>query len=203
MTAPLKIAVAGLGVVGAETVRLIAAQAEMLAQRGGRPIVVTAVSARDRSKYRGLDLGSIAWFDDSVAMAREADADVICELIGGSEGIAKDACETAIAAGRHVVTANKALIAMHGAGLGRAAETAGVTLAYEAAVAGGIPIVKALREGLAANRITALAGVLNGTSNYILTRMQAAGLGFAAALTEEASAAGSARRPPAGADRFR
>ena len=184
MTAPLKIAVAGLGVVGAETVRLIAAQAEMLAQRGGRPIVVTAVSARDRSKDRGLDLGSIAWFDDSVAMAREANADVICELIGGSEGIAKDACETAIAAGRHVVTANKALIAMHGAGLGRAAETAGVTLAYEAAVAGGIPIVKALREGLAANQVTRVQGILNGTCNYIMTTMRETGREFADILAE-------------------
>ena len=112
-------------------------------------------------KNRGLDLGSMAWFDDSAAMAREADADVVCELIGGSDGIAKDTCEAAIAAGRHVVTANKALIAMHGVDMGRAAEGIGVTLAYEAAVAGGIPIIKALREGLAANQVTRLQGILN------------------------------------------
>ena len=137
MTAPLKVALAGLGVVGAETFRLIAEQSELLRQRSGRSIQVTAVSARDRMKNRGLNLSSMAWFDDSAAMAREADADVVCELIGGSDGIAKDTCEAAIAAGRHVVTANKALIAMHGVDMGRAAEGIGVTLAYEAAVAGG------------------------------------------------------------------
>ena len=111
MRPPLKLAVAGLGVVGAETVRLIAEHAKLLQQRCGRPIEVMAVSARERNKDRGLDLGSIHWFDDPVAMAREADAEVICELIGGSDGIAKDACEAAIEVGRHVVTANKALIA--------------------------------------------------------------------------------------------
>lgn len=184
MTEPLKVAVAGLGVVGAETVRLIAAQAELLAQRGGRPVVVTAVTAREKNKDRGLDLEPVDWFDDPVAMARDADADVICELIGGSEGIARDVCEAAIAAGRHVVTANKALVAMHGAGLGRAAEAAGITLAYEAAVAGGIPIIKALREGLAANRVTRLQGILNGTCNYILTTMRETGRDFADILAE-------------------
>ena len=184
MTEPLKIAVAGLGIVGAETVRLIAAQSELLAQRSSRPVVVTAVSARDRDKDRGIALESIAWFDDPVAMARDADAEVVCELIGGSDGIARDICETAIASGRHVVTANKALIAMHGAGLGRAAEEAGVTLAYESAVAGGIPIIKALREGLAANRVTRLQGILNGTCNYILTTMRETGRDFADILAE-------------------
>lgn len=184
MSAPLKVAVAGLGVVGAETVRLIAAQAEMLAQRAGRPVTVTAVSARDKSKDRGLELDGIAWYDDSATMARDADADLVCELIGGSEGIARDTCEAAIQAGRHVVTANKALIAMHGAALGQAAESAGVTLAYEAAVVGGIPIVKALREGLAANRVTRLQGILNGTCNYILTTMRETGRDFADILAE-------------------
>ena len=184
MTEPLKIAVAGLGVVGAETVRLVAAQAGILAQRGGRPVSVTAVSARDRGKDRGLALDGIAWFDDPVALAREADADLVCELIGGSDGAARDVCEAAIAAGRHVVTANKALIAMHGAELGRAAEAAGATLAYEAAVAGGIPIVKALREGLAANRVRRLQGILNGTCNYILTTMRETGREFDDVLAE-------------------
>ena len=184
MTAPLKVALAGLGVVGAETFRLIAAQSELLRQRSGRPIQVTAVSAHDRMKNRGLDLSSMAWFDDSAAMAREADADVVCELIGGSDGIAKDTCEAAIAAGRHVVTANKALIAMHGVDMGRAAEGIGVTLAYEAAVAGGIPIIKALREGLAANQVTRLQGILNGTCNYILTSMRETGRDFSDILAE-------------------
>jgi homoserine dehydrogenase len=126
----------------------------------------------------------MAWFDDSAAMAREADADVVCELIGGSDGIAKDTCEAAIAAGRHVVTANKALIAMHGVGMGRAAEGIGVTLAYEAAVAGGIPIIKALREGLTANQVTRLQGILNGTCNYILTSMRETGRDFSNILAE-------------------
>jgi len=184
VTAPLKVALAGLGVVGAETFRLIAAQSELLRQRSGRPIQVTAVSAHDRMKNRGLDLSSMAWFDDSAAMAREADADVVCELIGGSDGIAKDTCEAAIAAGRHVVTANKALIAMHGVDMGRAAEGIGVTLAYEAAVAGGIPIIKALREGLAANQVTRLQGILNGTCNYILTSMRETGRDFSDILAE-------------------
>lgn len=184
MTAPLKIAVIGLGVVGAETVRLIAAQQEMLARRCGREVVVTAVSSRDRSRDRGLSLDSIEWFDDPVALAREADADVVCELIGGSEGVARHVCDAAIAAGKHVVTANKALIAMHGASLGRAAEAAGITLAYEAAVAGGIPIIKALREGLAANQVTKVQGILNGTCNYILTTMRESGRDFAEILAE-------------------
>lgn len=184
MTMPLKIAVVGLGVVGAETVRLIAAQQDMLARRCGRPVIVTAVSARDKSRDRGLSLDGIEWFDDPVALARDADAGVICELIGGSEGVARVVCETAIAAGKHVVTANKALVAMHGATLGRAAEAAGITLAYEAAVAGGIPIIKALREGLAANQVTKVQGILNGTCNYIMTTMRETGRDFADILAE-------------------
>ncbi|NKB57993.1 MAG: homoserine dehydrogenase [Alphaproteobacteria bacterium] len=195
MTAPLKIAVAGLGVVGAETVRLIAAQHDVLARRGGRPLVVTAVSARDKNRDRGVSFDGIEWFDDPVAMARSADADVICELIGGSDGVARDVCEVAIAAGRHVVTANKALIAMHGASLGRDAEAAKRTLAYEAAVAGGIPIIKALREGLAANQVTRLQGILNGTCNYILTVMRESGRDFAEILAE-AQAHGYAEADP-------
>jgi len=184
VTAPLKVALAGLGVVGAETFRLITAQGELLRQRSGRSVQVTAVSARDRMKHRGLDLSSMAWFDDSAVMAREADVDVVCELIGSSDGIAKDTCEAAIAAGRHVVTANKALIAIHGVDMARAAERCGVTLAYEAAVAGGIPIIKALREGLAANRVTRLQGILNGTCNYILTSMRETGRDFSNILAE-------------------
>lgn len=178
MTAPLRVAVAGLGTVGAETVRLIAAQRDLLALRCGRAVTVTAVSARDRARDRGIDMAAIAWFDDPAAMARDAEADVVVELIGGSDGVALDICNAAIGAGRHVVTANKALIAVRGAALGTAAEDAGVTLAFEAAVAGGIPIIKALREGLAANRITHVHGILNGTCNYILTTMRETGRGF-------------------------
>ncbi len=184
MSEVLRVAVAGLGNVGAETVRLLAGQKDLLALRCGRPIVVTAVSARDASRDRGISLDGITWFDDPVALARDADADVVLELIGGSEGVAKDVCEAAIAAGRHVVTANKALIAVHGAALGGAAEAAGVTLAYESAVAGGIPIVKALREGLAANQVTRLQGILNGTCNYILTTMRETGRDFDDVLAE-------------------
>ncbi len=178
MTAPLRVAVAGLGTVGAETVRLIAARRDLLALRCGRAVTVTAVSARDRARDRGIDMGAIAWFDDPAAMARDAEADVVVELIGGSDGVALDICNAAIGAGRHVVTANKALIAVRGAALGKAAEAAGVTLAFESAVAGGIPIIKALREGLAANRITHVHGILNGTCNYILTTMRETGRGF-------------------------
>ena len=178
MTAPLRVAVAGLGNVGTETVRLLAGQKDLLALRCGRPIVVTAVSARDAARDRGISLDGIAWFDDPVAMARDADADIVLELVGGSEGVAHDVCLAAIGVGRHVVTANKALIAVHGAALGTAAEAAGVSLAYESAVAGGIPIIKALREGLAANQVSRLHGILNGTCNYILTTMRETGRDF-------------------------
>ncbi len=195
MSAPLRIAVAGLGVVGAETVRLISTQGEMLARRCGRPVVVQAVSARDKTRDRGISLQGIEWFDDPVAMARNTDVDVVCELIGGSEGIARDVCGTALDSGKHVVTANKALIAMHGANLGQVADTAGLALAYEAAVAGGIPIVKALREGLAANQVNRLQGILNGTCNYILTAMRETGRDFGEILAE-AQAHGYAEADP-------
>jgi homoserine dehydrogenase len=181
---PLKVAIAGLGTVGAATVRLLQEEAGLLAARCGRPVTVTAVSARARDKDRGCDLSAVQWFDDAVAMAREADADLICELIGGSDGVAKATCEAAIAAGRHVVTANKALLAHHGHALATAAEAAGVSLNYEAAVAGGIPIIKALREGLAGNRVSRVYGILNGTCNYILSTMRESGRDFADVLAE-------------------
>jgi homoserine dehydrogenase len=180
----LNIAVAGLGTVGAGLVELLAANGALVASRCGRDIRITAVSARSRGRDRGVDIGGFQWFDDPVAMAREAEADVVVELIGGSDGAAKAVCEAAIGAGRHVVTANKALIAHHGAALGQAAEAAGVQLAYEAAVAGGIPVVKALREGLAANRIDSLYGILNGTCNYILSTMRDTGREFDDVLSE-------------------
>src|SRR6185369_2723886 len=151
---PLKIAVAGLGTVGAGLLKLLAENGPLLEKRCGRALVVTAVSARDRKKDRGVSLQDVAWFDDPVELAAKADAGVIVELIGGSDGPAKKMIETAIGAGRHVVTANKALLAIHGTALAKAAEAKGVALAYEAAVAGGIPVIKALREGVAANRVT-------------------------------------------------
>ncbi|MBM3548880.1 MAG: homoserine dehydrogenase [Alphaproteobacteria bacterium] len=184
MSKPLKIAIAGLGTVGAGTVKLLHEQRELILRRAGRAIQVTAVSARDKSKDRGVDLSGMRWFDDPVALANEADADVVVELIGGADGAARRTVEAALAKARHVVTANKALLAHHGTTLARAAEAKGLTLAFEASVAGGIPIVKALREGLAGNRITRLYGILNGTCNYILTTMRKTGRAFGDVLTE-------------------
>ena len=182
--APLKIAIAGLGTVGAGVVKMLAANQALIAARCGRPIIVTAVSARDKTKDRGISLEGLRWFDKAVDLAREADAEVIVELIGGSEGDAKAVVEAALARKRHVVTANKALLAYHGVALANSAEDAGLTLAFEAAVAGGIPIIKALREGLAGNAIHRITGILNGTCNYILSTMRATGRDFADVLKE-------------------
>ncbi|MBF0334676.1 MAG: homoserine dehydrogenase [Alphaproteobacteria bacterium] len=195
MSKPLKIAIAGLGTVGAGTVRLLREQADLIERRAGRPIVVTAVSARDRGRDRGVSLDGMAWFDDAATMAAQADAEVVVELIGGADGTARQVCETAIGKGRHVVTANKALLAHRGTELAAAAEERGVVLAYEAAVAGGIPIIKALREGLAGNRLRQVVGILNGTCNYILTTMRETGRDFGAVLAE-AQALGYAEADP-------
>ncbi|GAB4236059.1 MAG: homoserine dehydrogenase [Kiloniellaceae bacterium] len=162
---------AGLGTVGAGTLRLLQENSASISARAGRSLQVTAVCARDRNRDRGVDLSGCQWFDDPVALARDAEADVVVELIGGSDGPAKQMVETALQAGRHVVTANKALLAHHGTALAALAEGAGRTIGYEAAVAGGIPIIKGLREGLAGNRISRVYGILNGTCNYILTQM--------------------------------
>ncbi len=195
MTKPLKVAVAGLGAVGAGVLKLLKQNADHLAARAGREIVVTAVSARDRGRDRGVDLSGIDWYDDPKSMAGRADAGVVVELIGGSQGVAYDLVQESFRVGRHVVTANKALMAEHGSGLAAQAEVAGVALAYEAAVAGGIPIVKALREGLAGNQIDSLFGILNGTSNYILTEMRESRRDFAEVLAD-AQAAGYAEADP-------
>ncbi len=180
----LKVAIAGLGTVGAGTLKILHQNAREIAERCGRPITVTAVASRDRKKDRGVPLDGVTWFDDAAAMAADADADVVVELIGGPEGIARKTVETAIARGRHVVTANKALLAHHGVTLAASAEKAGLALNFEGAVAGGIPIIKALREGLAANKIRRVTGILNGTCNYILTTMRASGRSFADVLKE-------------------
>jgi homoserine dehydrogenase len=193
--APLKIALAGLGTVGAGLAKLLAENAALLERRCGRSLRIVAVSARDRKRDRGVDLSAYQWFDDPVRMAKDADADVVVELIGGSDGPAKATVEAALAAKRHVVTANKALLANHGAVLAGKAEKADLALAFEASVAGGIPIVKALREGLAGNRITRVYGILNGTCNYILTSMRKTGRPFAEVL-EDAQKLGYAEADP-------
>ena len=180
----LRVAVAGLGTVGAETVRLLAKRREVIASHAGRPVEVVAVSARTKGKDRGLDLSGIDWVDDPLALATRDDVDVVCELIGGSDGVAKTLVENAMAAGKSVVTANKALLAHHGSDLARKAEAGGVTLAYEAAVAGGIPIIRALREGLVVNEVSRVYGILNGTCNYILTAMRESGRAFDDVLAE-------------------
>src|SRR5690606_4439993 len=176
--APLRLGLAGLGTVGIGVVRIVQAEAGLIAARTGRPVAITAVSARDPKKNRDADLSGYAWETDPVALARRDDVDVFVEVMGGHEGAAREATEAAIAAGKHVVTANKALLAHHGQALAEAAEAAGLSLRFEAAVAGGIPVIKALTEGLAGNRITRVMGVMNGTCNYILTRMQSAGLPY-------------------------
>lgn len=181
---PLKIGIAGLGTVGAGVVKLLAANSRLISARAGRPIVVTAVSARERNRNRGISIDGLDWHDDPVALVQNPQVDVVVELIGGSEGPAKAIAEAAIAAGKPLVTANKALLAVHGVALARAAEANNVSIAYEAAVAGGIPVIKALREGLAANQISRIAGILNGTCNYILTTMREEKRGFAEVLAD-------------------
>jgi homoserine dehydrogenase len=184
MTSPLRIGIAGLGTVGAGVVRLLQEHGDLLAERCGRPIVIGAVSARDRGRDRGVDLSGLSWCADPLLLAADTTLHVVVELIGGADGVARQLVERAIAGRKHVVTANKALVAHHGTALARTAESAGIALAYEAAVAGGIPIIKALREGLAANRVERIYGILNGTCNYILTTMRRTGREFADVLAE-------------------
>jgi len=181
---PLKIAVAGLGTVGAGTLQVLERQAELLAQRAGRRIVVAAVSARDRRRDRGVGLSAVRWYEDAAAMAADPEIDVVVELIGGADGIARHVLDTALDHGKHVVTANKALMAHHGTRLAARAEEKGVVLSFEASVAGGIPVIKGLREGLAGNRLERVYGILNGTSNYILTTMRETAHEFAEVLGE-------------------
>jgi homoserine dehydrogenase len=184
MSRPLSVAIAGLGTVGGGVLKLLRDNAEVVTARAGRPIAVTAVSARDRTKDRGVSLTGLRWYEDPVALAADPAVDVIVELIGGSDGPARALAEAAIAAGKPVVTANKAMLAVHGAALAAAAEARNVPLGFEAAVAGGIPVIKALREGLAGNRISRIAGILNGTCNYILTQMRERGREFAEVLAD-------------------
>ena len=184
MTRPLSVGVAGLGTVGAGVLRLLRDNADTVAARAGRRVAVTAVSARDRSRDRGVVTAGLRWYDDAVALASDPAVDVVVELIGGSEGPARALVSAALAAGKPVITANKALLAVYGAALAELAEQHGVFLGFEAAVAGGIPVIKALREGLAGNRIDRVAGILNGTCNYILTAMREHGREFADVLVD-------------------
>jgi homoserine dehydrogenase len=196
MTEPLRIAIAGLGTVGAGVVAMLQKNGALIAARAGRPVEIAAISARSRTRDRGVDLSAYAWEDDPVALTRRDDVDLVVEVIGGEDGPAKATAETAIARGKHVVTANKALLARHGQALAEAAEAKGVALRLEAAVAGGIPILKALSEGLAGNAVSRVMGVMNGTCNYILTQMEATGTPYAAALAE-AQRLGYAEADPA------
>src|SRR5215470_9935419 len=178
MAQPLKVGLAGLGTVGASVVRLLDQERAALAARCGRGVEVVAVSARSRKKSRGIDVGGLRWVGDPVALATDGEIDVFVELMGGEGDPAKSAVSAALAAGKSVVTANKALLARHGVALATTAERKGVALNFEAAVGGAIPIVKTLREGLAGNSFARIYGILNGTCNYILTRMEREKLSF-------------------------
>ncbi|QUL39492.1 homoserine dehydrogenase [Erythrobacter sp. JK5] len=180
----MRIAIAGLGTVGAGVIRLLGTNHDLIAARAGRPIEVVAVSARDRNKDRGIDIAPYAWEDDMTALAARDDVDVVVELVGGADGPALACSRAALAAGKGLVTANKAMIAHHGLALAEQAESVGAPLKFEAAVAGGIPVVKGLREGTSANALTRIYGILNGTCNYILTEMEATGADFAETLAE-------------------
>ncbi len=195
MAEALRVALAGLGTVGGGVIRLLDANAELISRRAGRPIEVVAVSARDRTKDRGIDLSRFDWVDDPVELARHAKADVVVELVGGSDGPALALARAALGANKSFVTANKAMIAHHGLELAEVAEGAQVALKFEAAVAGGVPVIKGLREGAAANAISRVYGILNGTCNFILSKMEAEGRDFAEILAE-AQALGYAEADP-------
>src|SRR3984885_7581918 len=184
MVAPLRVGIAGLGTVGAEVVRVIESQSGVLSARCGRPLRVVAVTARSKAKKRGLDLGGVGWAKDAQSLAADPAIDCFVELIGGAGDPALSAIETALKSGKSVVTANKALIAKHGLRLAKLAETHGVALNFEAAVGAAIPVIKTLREGLAGTGINRVYGILNGTCNYILTRMEQEGLSFADCLKD-------------------
>lgn len=195
-TAPLRLALAGLGTVGVGVLQLIEANRGPIEARAGRPFEVVAVSAREAGRNRGVDLSQPDFIPDMVALATRDDVDVVVEAVGGAEGPALALAEAALGAGKGFVTANKAMIAHHGMRLAELAAATGAPLAFEAAVAGGIPVIKGLREGAAANVIERITGILNGTSNFILSSMEATGADFDEALAE-AQAKGFAEADPA------
>jgi homoserine dehydrogenase len=192
---PLRVALAGLGVVGGGVVKLLQANRELIARRAGRAVEIVALSARDRHKDRGVDLSPYRWEDDLEALVNADDVDVVVEMIGGADGMALTLARHTLGAGKALVTANKAMIAHHGLDLARLAEEKDTPLKYEAAVAGGIPVIKAIREGASANEIARVYGILNGTCNYILTQMERNGASFADALAA-AQAEGYAEADP-------
>ncbi len=192
---PIRCGIAGLGTVGAAVVRLLQQEQHWLAERAGRAVVVTAVSARERNRERGVTLDAVAWEDNPQALATRDDVDVVVELMGGADGAAYDLVKAALLAGKSVVTANKALLAHHGVELAALAEQQQVMLTFEAAVAGAIPVVESFRRGLAANPIARMAGILNGTCNYILTTMERSHASFDDVLAD-AQAKGYAEADP-------
>ena len=195
MGAPLKIGIAGLGTVGTAVFQLLEQHAALLSERARRPVVVTAVSARTKSKNRGINPAKVKWHDNPVSLADDKDVDVVVELIGGAEGVAYDLIKRSLENNKPVVTANKALLALRGGEILALLAKSKGTVSYEAAVAGGTPVIKGLREGLAANKINAVYGILNGTCNFILSEMRATGRSFADVL-KEAQAKGYAEADP-------
>ncbi len=182
MAGALKIGIAGLGTVGLATIQILDQARQELAARAARPIEIVAVSARNRAKDRGIDLAAFRWHDDPIDLARDPEVELVVEVMGGAEGAAKAMIETALVLGKPVVTANKALLAAHGPALAALAEKHGTAIAFEAAAAGGIPVIKALREALVGNKVQRVSGILNGTCNYILSRMETEALTFAQCL---------------------
>jgi homoserine dehydrogenase len=195
LTGELRIGIAGLGTVGGGVVKVLTERAGSLAGRAGRPLKLTAASALEVPEPLAPMLAGVPWYEDVHGLAIAPDVDVVVELIGGAEGVARSLVEAALGAGKSVVTANKALIARHGHALAATAEKAGVALLFEAAVAGGVPVLKALREGLVSNRFGRVYGILNGTCNYILTEMEQTGREFSEVLAD-AQALGYAEADP-------
>ncbi|MDG1885763.1 MAG: homoserine dehydrogenase [Alphaproteobacteria bacterium] len=195
MAETLRVGIAGLGTVGAETFRILSERKDILLSRSGKKIEVVAVSSQDRHIDRGIDLSGVEWVDDARKLCLMPNVDVVVELIGGAEGIAKDIAEATVTNSKYFVTANKALIAHYGDELGKNAEKNDVSIGFEAAVAGGIPIIKTLREGLGGNQFTRVYGILNGTCNYILSEMRETGRDFKDVLTD-AQALGYAEADP-------
>ncbi len=192
---PIRIGIAGLGTVGAALVLMLEKNSEQIQRKHGRMVKVVAVAARSRSRDRGIDISKFDWYDDPVALAKDENVDLFVELIGGEDGPALASVTAALEAGKPVVTANKALLAKHGVELAALAEKSGVHMGFEAAVAGGIPVIKTLREGLGAASVTRVYGILNGTCNYILTRMGNEDISFADCL-KDAQALGYAEADP-------
>jgi homoserine dehydrogenase len=193
---PLRVGIAGLGTVGGGIIRILQKHGDLIADRACRPVKIVAVSARSKTRRRAASISRYKWYKDPVEMAAAPDIDVIVEVIGGAGGVARRVVETALKNGKAVATANKALLAHHGYELAQIAEKNDAALMYEAAVAGGIPIIKTLREGFAGNDIEAVYGILNGTCNYILTAMRETGRDFKDVL-RDAQAKGYAEANPA------